>query len=449
MHQDQWRVAEALFRHSVLGTILSRKLRRRELKRTIAELAAQEWTAPDDKPRRIAAKTIEAWYYLCRKGGVDALKPRPRKDRGTTKSIPGDLRELILAMKREDPGRSAPLIIEELVLAGRLKKKQASVSTVQRLLKREGLSGPALELDRPARFRWTASRCGELWQSDAVHGPALFDPSAGRPVRVKVFALLDDRSRLVPYARASFHETQQDFLLVLLGAIQRRGVPIGLLTDNHASFTGSDVALACAQLGVRLHFARPYDGPGKGKIERFWRTFRGRFLDRLDLAKVQTLDDLNVRIATWIAAYNQRPHAGVGGRTPLEAWEEDAEEVRWVDDPGVLEAAFTATAERAARNDSTCQVRGRTYEVPAHLRDRKVTIGWSLLAPDRLWVQDGETRLPIREVDPEGNSRRARVPGKKVAKMEGTKKTGLNAVEALLREAARPAKRKEDGRHDA
>lgn len=447
MNDDQ-REKEALFRHSVLGPILCQPLKRGELKRTLKELASQYWMCRDGKVRQISAKTLEEWYYRHRREGFEGLQPHVRKDRGKLKALPEDLRELVLALKREDTGRSAPLIIEELVNAGRLKAGQVSCSTIQRLLRREGLSGPSLELDRPARYRWQATKCGELWQTDAVHGPQLFDPVAGRLVRVKVFALLDDRSRLVPYARAGFHETQADFLTVLFGAIQRRGAPWGIFADNHKSFTGTDTALACAKLSIRLHFARPYDGASKGKIERFWRTFRGRFLDRLDLTAVTTLDELNVRIATWIEDYNRRPHSSLSGRTPLEVWEEDAEAIRWVDDPAVLEAAFTATFEREVRNDSTCQVQGRTYEVPTRFRGRTVTIGYALLTQDRLWVQDGETRLPLREVDAEANARRRRTGEGPLPDKTPKTKTGFNSVEDLLKNVLAP-RREEGGRDSA
>ncbi len=439
------RAQEALFRHSVLGPLLSRPLKRGELKRTLKELASQYWMCADGKTRQIAAKTLEEWYYRHRHGGFDGLLPIPRKDAGRLKALPEDLRELVLAMKREDPGRSAVLIERELVLAGRLRRGQVSVCTIRRFLRREGLSGPRLELDRPARLRWQAERCGELWQSDAVHGPTFFDPASGRPVRVKIFALLDDRSRLVPYLRASFRETQADFLTVLLGAVQRRGIPGGLLVDNHPSFRGNDTQLACAQLGIRQHFARPYDGPAKGKIERWWRHLRAHVLDRLDLEKVKTLDELNVRLWAWVEGeYHQKPHESLSGKTPLQVWEEDAAAIRWCEDETLLETAFTARIQRLVKNDSTCEVRGLTYEVPTHLRGRKVTIGYNLLTPERLWVQDGATRIPLRLIDPEGNSHRSRrSPGTPPAKPAA--KTGLNAAEAFLRQVTRPT-REEDRR---
>jgi|HubBroStandDraft_6_1064221.scaffolds.fasta_scaffold2374060_1 hypothetical protein len=43
---DDRRKREALFRYSVLGPVLARKLEKGELRRTLAEISAKEWTGP-------------------------------------------------------------------------------------------------------------------------------------------------------------------------------------------------------------------------------------------------------------------------------------------------------------------------------------------------------------------------------------------------------------------
>ena len=157
------------------------------------------------------------------------------------------------------------------------------------------------------------------------------------------------------------------------------------------------------------------------------------------MEKVLTLDDLNVRLAAWLEAdYNRRPHAGLSGRTPLEVWEEDAERVRWAEDLAALEVAFTATLERRVRNDATVQIHGRSYEVPQHLRRQHVKVGYSLLRPDVLWIEDGDTRVLIREVEPEANAERSRRPNTSAAPADAPPRTGMNAVEDLLRRVSRP-----------
>jgi transposase InsO family protein len=445
MH-DERRRDVALFRLAVLGDLVHTQLRRGALRRALEKKAREPWVFPDGKARRLGAKTIQSWLYTYRKHGFDGLIPRERKDRGCSRSITPDLQALILDMKREDPGRSTPLILRELQNVGLMRRGDFSASAVNRLLTGHGLSGPKMELEvaargapgaRGARHRFVAATCGELWQGDACHGPKLFDPAAGRAARVKIFGLLDDKSRLVTYLRASFHERQEDFLRVLFEAVRRRGVPRSLLLDNHGSFTGADARVTCARLGIRLVHARPGDGASKGKIERFWRTLRGHVLDRLVPDAVQTIDELNLRLMAWVnGEYNIRPHSGLGGRTPLDVFEEDAGEIRFVTDSAELEAHFVAHVQRAVKNDSTCTVAGKVFEVPPHLRGHTVTLYYQVLRPDMLWLEDGTARVPLREVDAVANSRRPRVV--KIEPREAPRPTGLNAVEGTLKKLLHP-----------
>src|SRR5437867_8771431 len=366
---DDERNHEALFRHAILGDLLSRNLRRGQLRPALKQLAQQTYQDHYGRSRRVARKTLEEWYYKYRNGGFEALKPRPRKDRNGSRVLAEDLQQLILDMKREDPGRSARLILRELELAGRIAAAQVSRSSVQRLLHRHGLSVPRMEWDHTARYRWEASVCGELWQADALHGPVLMNPATGRRQRVIVFGLIDDRSRLIPYLEAGFGETEQRFLAVLYQAMARRGIVRKLLLDNHASFSGYDLRLLCARLGIHLVHSRPGDAPSKGKIERAWRTLRAQLIGRLDLDHVTTIDEFNLRLWTWVETeYHHQPHSSLSGRTPLEVWEADADQIRWVEDHQQLEQNFYGEVERFVRNDSTIQWRSRIEASPYRAR---------------------------------------------------------------------------------
>src|SRR5213594_4996225 len=108
---DDERNQEALFRHAILGDVLSRNLRRGQLRPALKQLAQQAYQDPHGRMRRVAYKTLEEWYYKYRNGGFEALKPRPRKDSNRSRVLAEDIQQLILDMKREDPGRSARLIL--------------------------------------------------------------------------------------------------------------------------------------------------------------------------------------------------------------------------------------------------------------------------------------------------------------------------------------------------
>src|SRR6266487_557960 len=115
---DDDRTKEALFRHAILGEVLSRSLRRGELRLTLVELSEKTFEDYQGRPRRIAHKTLEEWLYKYRRGGFEALKPQSRSDQGSSRSLPPEIGQLVVDLKREDPGRSAPLILRELELAG-------------------------------------------------------------------------------------------------------------------------------------------------------------------------------------------------------------------------------------------------------------------------------------------------------------------------------------------
>jgi putative transposase len=445
---DDDRTKEALFRHAVLGDLLSRKLKRGEMRLLLKELSQKTFEDYRGRFRRMAFGTLEEWYYKHRHDGFEGLKPLSRSDQGSSRRLTLELDQLVIDLKREDPGRSAPLILRELELAGRINRGHMSVYPIQRLLRHHGLSGPRMEMDVAARFRWQASMCGELWQADALHGPVLINPATGRPQRAIVFGLLDDRSRIVPYLEAGFGETEHRFLAVLHNAIARRGIPRRLLLDNHKSFSGHDLRVLCAKLDIHIVHSRPGDGPTKGKIERWWRSLRGHVIERLDLDKVTTLDELNLRLWNYVEAeYHTRPHASLSGRTPIEVWNGNADEIRWISDHGRLDQAFIGEVERFARNDSTVQWRGIFYEVPPYLRRCKVRLRYSLLDTNRVSVIDSNVEIPLRIVRPVENAHRSRnIPMPPVPEKPAT---GLNAPELLLDNIIKPLTgRKPDSTED-
>jgi putative transposase len=429
---DDDRTREALFRHAILGDLLSRNLRRGELRPQITELSEKAFEDHRGRERRMAFGTLEEWYYRYLQGGFEALKPLSRSDEGRSRRFSPEIEQLVIDLKREDPGRSAPLILRELELAGRIARGQMSVYPIQRLLRNRGLSGPKMEIAVPARYRWEASMCGELWQADALHGPKLINPATGRPQTAIIFGLLDDRSRIIPYLEAGFGETEHRFLAVLYNAIARRGVPRRLLLDNHKSFTGHDLRVLCAKIGIHIVHSRPGDAPTKGKVERMWRTLRGHLIDRLDLQQVTTLDELNLRLWSYVETeYHCKPHGSLSGKSPLEVWESDAADIRWITDHSQLEQAFHGEADRLARNDSTVQWRGAFYEVPPYLRGRTVRLRYSLLRTSRVSVLDANVEIPLRAVDPIGNAHRHRNASRPETIAEKPN-TGLNAPDLIL-----------------
>ncbi|QEP41817.1 hypothetical protein D5085_00835 [Ectothiorhodospiraceae bacterium BW-2] len=78
----------ALFRFSVIGSLISQTLRQGDLKQELEKLAQRTWAIPNSHRTQLSAKTIEGWYYLYLKQGLEGLVPKPRLDKGASKLSP-------------------------------------------------------------------------------------------------------------------------------------------------------------------------------------------------------------------------------------------------------------------------------------------------------------------------------------------------------------------------
>ncbi len=86
---------------------------------------------------------------------------------------------------------------------------------------------------------------------------------------------------------------------VLKVSILRRGIPQSLFVDNGKVYVSTQLAAACATLGIRQIHSTPYTPNTRGKIERFLGTVRSQFLTEVEAAGIATLEDLNASFQAW------------------------------------------------------------------------------------------------------------------------------------------------------
>ena len=395
--------AVALFRAQIIGTLACRDLDRGDLAAALRALAAERYRPPGSATTRcFGASTLERWLYAYRAGGLAALRPRPRSDRGRARELAPAQRDLLLDIRREHPTASAALILRTLVADGRLRAGVVSPTTVARLSRDAGLERGARP-DGHTRLRWQAEHPGALWHGDVCHGPALRIGATTKPLRIH--ALLDDASRFTVAIEARHTEREADMLALFLAALRRHGAPDGLYLDNGSTYSGEALRLCCERLGVTLIHARPYDAPARGKMERFWRTLRAGCLDHL--GGLTSLHDVQVRLDAFVADhYHLAAHGGLVGKTPADAW--TAARCRAVDEP-MLAAALLQHIRRRVRKDGTVDVAGHAWQLDqGFLAGRVVTVEHDLVgAGDPVALHDGH-RYPLRPVDPVAASRTRR-----------------------------------------
>ena len=424
----------ALFRLSILGPLLHRPLNRGEFQRLVQELAERHYEIPGSRRTLLSPKTIATWYYAYRDHGIDGLAPRPRRDRGLSQ-IAAEIQEQILVLKRENPRRSLGQILLLLESSGQVPLGSVSRSAIHRLLQHHGLSRPAGAASEPEEKRsFVAAHAGDLWYGDVLHGPRF--SFHGKQRKVYLVSLMDDASRLLTHSAFCLGETALDIEGVLKQALLKRGVPRKLVVDNGAAYRSGSLQGICVRLGIALIYCRPYAPEGKGKLERWHRTFRDQFLSELDLRAIRGLDDLNARLWAWLEqVYHQRPHGGLTGVSPLQRYQQDLPHIRSLGIQAArIDDLFYHRLPRKVRKDGTVSWEGRRFEVPYELAGKAVTLvvdphGKRVL---RVEKETGEDLGPATPLDLEANAQRRR--HKPSPAPDAPEKTGSSLVEIAHRQ---------------
>jgi hypothetical protein len=214
-------------------------------------------------------------------------------------------------------------------------------------------------------------------------------------------SLMDDASRLIVHSAFRPGETALDIEAVLKQAVLKRGLPVKLVIDNGPAYRAKTLQGICARLGIHLVYCRPYHPEGKGKLERWHRTFRNRFLSELDATRIGDLDDLNARLWAWLEnVYHRTAHSGLDGQTPLARYRQDLACIRTLGARAArLDALFYHRVTRKVRKDGTVSYQGARFEVPYELSGRTVRL-----------VVDPHTRQVLGVEDDNGESLGAATP---------------------------------------
>jgi putative transposase len=356
--EDDHRRDIALFRYSLIREAADPELTGSERGVLVRRLAAREHVAPDGRRVRVGRSTLDRWIRAWRAGGYEALVPDPRVGVPLT---PADVLDAAVALKREEPRRTAAHIATVLATQG----QTVSARTLQRHFARLGLTGA--EASRRVFGRFEATERNELWTGDAMH--ARFAIRARKPI---LFAFIDDHSRLIPGWRWGFSEDTVRLEVALRAGLGSRGVPRAIYVDNGSPFASRQLERACAKLGIRLIHSRPGEPAGRGKIERFFRSVRDGFEVEATIAGIEELAELNRLFAAWVEqVYHQRTHSEIG-QSPLERFAAAGPPAL----PSLVELhqAFLWSENRAVTKTATVSLHGNLYEVDPALAGRRVEL---------------------------------------------------------------------------
>ena len=155
------------------------------------------------------------------------------------------------------------------------------------------------------------ARPNQVWCADITYIPM-------RRGFLYLVAIMDWATRKVLSWRLSNTMDAGFCVEALHEAMARFGRPEIFNTDQGSQFTGFEWTNALAEAGVKISM----DGRGRWIdnrfIERLWRSLK---YECVYLQAFETGSEARRGIGAWISYYNrERPHSGIGGLTPNEAY---------------------------------------------------------------------------------------------------------------------------------
>jgi len=344
---------------------------------------------PDAAGRCYAGRTIEDWWYAYRREGFEGLQPRVRSDKGTSRKIDAETGRFMIEQVSTYPNVPVKVLYQNWLKHD--VENLPPIRSVYRYLQRQGYDRKSLaagRLDSGPTKAFEAPFVNDLWMVDFSPGPKL-RAEDGRLICTQLCIIIDDHSRLIPYAAYYEKADTAAFLDTLKQSLIRRGVPLKLYTDQGAPFICQHTRIVCANLGIRLLHAKPYHAWSKGKVERVIQTLQQGFESslRLEGNQVHGLEALNRKCSEWIQiTYHQRTHSSTN-ETPELRYQRAVGNLRRLEvDPATLETLFYTRLTRRVRKDGTVRINNRLFEVDLSLRAQEVELRFNPFTFDRVEV---------------------------------------------------------------
>lgn len=431
---DTGRMADlwAQLRFAIVGPLLASPPSLGELNKDLAELSKKFWNHPrTGLPVRFGASSIERWFYVARKhpdNPVAALRRRVRADAGLFPCFGVLLRNALWAQYKAHPNWSCQLHVDNL---SALCEKNPEIApapkyqTIRRYMRAQGMTkrplprdtaGGRMAMERLEQREVRSYECSHvlgLWHLDFHHGSLKILTESGEWVVPMVLAILDDRSRMICHIQWYLDETAQSLVHGLSQAMQKRGKPRSLLTDNGSAMTAAETISGLKHLGIAHETTLPYSPFQNGKQEVFWGSLEGRLMRMLDGERELSLSFLNEATQAWVEMeYNRRLHTEIG-QSPMDRFLQGPSSGRESPSSERLRQAFRLEERRTLRrSDCTIVLAGRRFEVPSayrhiakiHVRYARWDLGYVHMA-DR---QTGQVLCRLYPQDKDANSGKER-----------------------------------------
>ena len=357
-------------------------------------VTAAPLTLPDGSSVTYSYKTLEKWKSQYSLGGLDALMPNVRADKGCSRALNDEAIAEIYRIRMEHPRMNATQIYEHLVRESFIPAK-VSVDSVQRFIRHNDLKS-ARDPNIRDRKAYEEDEFGKIWQADTCYLPYITEDGQRR--RVYCIMIIDDHSRLLVGGELFYNDNAANFQKVLKNAIASYGIPDKLYVDNGCSYSNEQLSMICVSLGILLLHTRVRDGASKGKVERHFRTLKERWLYTLDINAITSLAQFNTMLRDYMRSYNTTFHRGIHA-VPLDRYEASKDHPRkpasrqWLDD------CFYNRITRKVRKDSNVSIDKVCYDVPMQFISARVDIRYLPDDMDSAFILFEDQKFPIRQTN--------------------------------------------------
>jgi transposase InsO family protein len=348
--------------------------------------------------------TIERWINLYKVGGMDALMPRERSDKGSVRSISDECILEIYRLKERFPRLDAVQIHIRLVQDGLLSATVSS-RTIQRFIKANSLKPTAASGMLKDRKAFEEPFFGAMWQADTCYFPYINSGSGKK--RTYLIAIVDDHARMIVGARLFFEDTAYNFQKILKDAVSTFGIPNKLYCDHGPSYENSQLTYICGSIGTVLIHAPVRDGAAKAKVERTFGVLKSRWLNGLNTNQIRSIDEFNLELTEAVRKHNLTVNSSTG-QTPMDRFLSSRGRIRLPESEEWLHECFMNRISRKVKNDSTLSIQNIQFDAPMQFMRQSVEVRF---LPDRMseaYIFDNGKRYPLKLTDKQANSRAKR-----------------------------------------
>ena len=356
---------------------------------------------------RFTWRTISTWLYRHKKNGIATLQNKTRSDKDAYRKVRVNqlaeaIHEVLPTLAPNKTGVIPKSVLYRVLLQrGLFVRAQLAPTTFYRMVRSHHLlDDQALQKQR---LSFAMQFANQLWQADTLYGPTI-KQADGQWKKTFLIAFIDDASRVITHAEFFYRDNTENMVLAFRSALYKRGRPERLYFDNGANYAAREILQACVRLDIHLSHAPIRDGAAKGKIERFFRGFRDRFLTLH--RSFASLEELNRLTHQWVEEeYNAKFHSGIQ-MAPIDRFNLDRNRVKFLTDDAYSAEVFFIEEERKVSKTNVFSIQSQRYECPVDLREKTIQVRYDRMRRDRFIVYfDGQRMGEAAVLDLHANAR--------------------------------------------